>query len=314
MTEFVDLDARQERLNGITGAVAGSQSDNLVSFMPISSHHRDRIRTAVNVYLWESLCHHYPDTSFPLTDDMLEDVGDKIIQLPNITPNGLILPKVENYIGFNLVQKEAIAAFDTLGLGNAIDQLQWPIHIRLQSGTPDPVVDARARASSKIHTDIWAGDPATGGIVFLAVLGDTAASGIDFFKPKDGFPMDMVKALDDYDEGKVMTDTAIKTGEFDDKGWYLADPFVLHRTTKNKPGYRISLDFRIKFHASLASDSEEDDERKASFAPYGRWKTLGTNTLVIAEDNMAEFVPDKAAAASMAYPTRIRFSHQEHAA
>src|SRR5690606_6759083 len=131
------------------------------------------------------------------------DYTEEVIGLPNITPNGLVLPKIENQLGFNVVQKEAIAAFDALGLGEHIARVQWPVNIRLQSGTPNPVIDARPRASVKPHSDIWAGDPASGLMCFLAVLGNPECSGIDFIQPKN-FPKSFVRPLEDYNEGQEL--------------------------------------------------------------------------------------------------------------
>lgn len=309
MTDVICFNERQTRLGYITDAVATSESYGLVAMLPIAEAARARIRSAMNIFLWECLSYHYPEDSFVLTDDMLASYTEQVLGLPNITPNGLVLPKAENQLGFNMLQKESIAAFDSLGLGKFVDRLQWPVNIRLQSGTPNAEVDSRPRASVKPHSDIWAGDPAAGLMCFLAVLGDTQASGIDFLQPTR-FPKSFVRTLDDYLEGAELAEGAKKVAEFDDRGWYLVDPYLLHQTTKNRRGYRISIDFRLISSLRVDSDIDEDESRKDWFIDYESWRQVGTKNMVVAEEHMHDFKVDNQQKFTIGYPTRIQLRNQ----
>src|SRR5262249_54083873 len=157
----------------------------------------------------------------------------------------------------NMLQKEAIAAFDAVGISERIARVQYPVNIRIQSGHPEERVDHRPRASSKPHSDIWAGEPSSGILVFLSLLGDPGLSGIHFYQPRT-FPISFVRTLENFDEGLPLMEDAIEIGQFDNSGWFLADSYVLHRTVKAGAGLRISLDFRFIPKDRVSSDNDED--------------------------------------------------------
>jgi hypothetical protein len=166
------------------------------------------------------------------------------------------------------------------------------VNVRLQSGKPDAAKDGRARASAKPHSDIWAGDPASGIIVFLSMLGDPKQSGIRFFKP-ERFPKSFVRKLEDFDEGASLMRGAKEIASFDNSGWFLVDPYVIHQTTKLGSGVRISLDFRFVPKQSVASDSNEDAARTPFFIDYETWARLGEKTLIATQEGLHEFSPNQ---------------------
>ncbi len=305
MSGFVALDERVERLGMITQHASVTEDSGLVKLMSITETYRSRIRGALNMLLWSCLTSHFKDKSFILSDDMLRDYEADIVKLPNITPNGLLLPKSENLLAFNLLQKEAIEAFSTLGIGSEIARIQFPINIRVQNGAPDSNIDSRPRASVKPHSDIWAGDPASGILVFLSVLGDPQKAGIDFMMPKT-FPLSFVRTLEDYNEGTEIAKDAQTIARFDARGWYFADPYLIHRTTKNSPGYRISLDFRFIPAARTSSDIDEDETRKPWFIPFSDWCGIGTRKMLVTNERMGDFSSHtKKDAYTIGYPVKL---------
>lgn len=304
-SECVTFDDRAERLEKLTRSAERLQDHPLVQVLKATALQRQRVRTALNLFLWECLNVAFPDKDFTLSDDMLRDYPQEVTTLPNITPNGLVLPKRENMLSFNLLQKEAIAAFDALGISDEIARVQYPVNIRMQSGTPNPAVDSRPRASVKAHSDIWAGDPASGILVFLSVLGDPKNSGINFMLPKE-FPLSYVRTLEDYLEGKHLAEGAEMLGSFDERGWFLADPYTLHQTTKNGSGWRISLDFRFIPRTRVQSDIDEDATRQPFFISVEEWRKLGVSRFIATQDGMLEFAIDrKKDPYTVGYPVKI---------
>ncbi len=168
MNDQVLLEERARRLERVIVGTSVIHARPLQPVLPIAVALSERVRSALNVFLWQCLAQAQPNRSFVLSDDMLHDYGTEIAALPNVTPNGLMLPKRENSASFNMVQKEAIAAFDALGISDRIARAQYPVNIRMQSGHPDVRLDRRPRASSKPHSDIWAGEPSSGILVFLS--------------------------------------------------------------------------------------------------------------------------------------------------
>src|SRR5205807_1533780 len=75
--------------------------------------------------------------------------------LPNLSPNGVLFPKREVLLEFNLVQRAMAQLFGSLGIDEFVDAIQLPVNVRLVDGRPDPVADVRPHASTKLHSDVW---------------------------------------------------------------------------------------------------------------------------------------------------------------
>lgn len=305
MKENIEFTEREARLLHLTSSAKRLNKDALLQILAVADTEYQRLRMALNIYLWTCLSEAFPDKSFRLSDDMLRDYEQDIVRMPNVTPNGLVLPKAENMLAFNLLQKETGAAFSKLGMGNDIARIQYPVNVRLQSGRPDAAIDNRPRASVKPHSDIWAGDPASGILVFLSLLGDTKHSGIRFFQPRQ-FPKSFVRTLEDYNDGAPLMEGAKELARFDESGWFLADPYILHKTTKNGGGFRISLDFRFIPKTAVSSDTDEDATRKPFFIGFDEWAKLGDSTLIATKERMSGFSADrKKDPYTIGYPVKI---------
>lgn len=308
MSDMISIKEREDRLARLTQNVTKLPgSDPLLQAMPIDVNDHKRIRSALNVFLWTCLNASYPERYFQLSDDMLKSYEQEILSLPNVTPNGLILPKKENYLAYNYLQKEASAAFAKLGFGKGISRVQYPINIRMQNGRPNPAIDNRARASVKLHSDIWAGDPASAALCFLCLLGDPlTSSGIRFFKPSK-FPLSMARALDDFNDGAALMEGTVELPQFDARGWYMADSYLIHQTTKNGSGVRISIDFRIIPTETVSSDLNEEPRRSSFFTTFDEWLKLGDERLITSEEGIRSFNPaaSKDPYTQQGYPAKI---------
>lgn len=306
MTDIISFEERSQRLRSLVHGAPVLHDSGLVSLLTITPETRARVVTALNIYLWSCLSAAYPDKTFAITDDMLRDYTQDVAKLPNVTPNGLVLPKRENQLAFNLLQKETIAAFAALGFGDRVARVQYPVNVRLQNGAPDDKIDSRPRASVKPHSDIWAGDPASGILVFLSALGKAEYCGIDFLEPA-AFPRSFVRPLEDYLEGAPLMEGAKVISRFDERGWYLADPYLIHRTTKSGAGYRISLDFRFIPLQRVSSDIDEDKTREPWFISFNDWKEIGSTRMLVTEEGIREFNPStRKDAYTVGYPVNLK--------
>ena len=179
-------------------------------------------------------------------------------------------------------------AFTGLTLDRHIDQMQFPVNIRLQNGTIDPRLDSRPRASTKARTDLWSGNP-TSIMVILAVLGDTDEVGIRFLEPGE-FPEAYLRTLDDYTEGQPVVDMATECPiRFSHDGFFLVDQYLLHQTVKSEHGLRLSLDFHFIPRRRVASDRPADCARRRYFMPLNEWREIGRGRLMTTDEPMASF-------------------------
>ncbi len=277
---------RAKRLDDLTKLMPIQENHSLIRVGRVPEKSRNSIREAANIFLWT--CLNEIGVSVKLSNDMLRDYEEEIKSLPNITPNGLVLPKFENILAFNMLHKEVSEAFKQLEMHDYIDRIQYPINLRLQSGVINPEIDNRPRSSTKIHSDIWAGDPASGIITFLAVSGNVENAGIRFLEPKS-FPGEFVRTFDDFNDAKEMTQDAKELCWFNDNGWFIVDPYLLHQTRKSGHGVRLSIDFRFIPKQQLPSDTFEDETRRPYFIPFDQWYEIGRSIMLTTDESINEF-------------------------
>src|SRR5690606_22672104 len=97
-----------------------------------------RLRHAVNLYLYVTLDSFYRREVFDLGDDFLTRTASAVRGLPNITPNGLVLAKKQNYLAYNMVHSTVAEIFTELGLSAHVVSAHAPINLRLVDGRANP--------------------------------------------------------------------------------------------------------------------------------------------------------------------------------
>jgi hypothetical protein len=305
MSEFLDMHERVERFNHITNEAEVTDDHGLLKTFPLADYNRERLLFALNYYLYVNLIKWYENKTFNFSLNMLEQYSEDIVNLPNITPNGLILPKVENTIAYNFLHSEFAHAFDQIGISEAVDTIQFPINIRIKQGLPNPAVDQRPLSSTKVHTDIWAGDPACAMLVFLSLLGDPAKAGLNFlYTPQ--FPKKFAGPLKDYESGKEVVDMTHRLpAQLSNGKWFMIDSYLLHQTVKNGEGLRISIDIRFMPKKIIPSDTLGSEERLRFFATYDKWSQVGSRYWVTTNEKMSDPPKQKYDYTVIDYPTNL---------
>ena len=250
------------------------------------------VQEVVDQYLQTTLQAYYPDKHFARCNAFFERHLAAIQSLPNITPNGIILPKRETYHAYNHMHAGVADLFDELAVEPYIDGLQTPINLRIVDGTPDPVKDTRARASVKMHSDMWAGEPANAIMVFLPIFDAAGKIGVRWIEPR-AFPEEFMGPLDDFDEGRHLADGGSEyAAGFRAGDLVLADPFLIHATQKNAPGARLSIDFRFTAACKLESDAPAPGLRQRSYSSYADWAEIGRGRLLATQARLEPFTGD----------------------
>lgn len=284
------LPGRSERLAKIMTGLPLLKDYPLLKIVSIDPIVRARLRTATNFYLWKTLSIYFPDRRFDMVPDVVETYGDDIRQLPNITPNGLVLPKIDNFLAYNEIHSCVADMINGMGLGPHIERIHVPLNIRLVSGLSDAAVDGRPFASAKAHTDVWAAEPAAATLVSLVVLGSAEAATVRYFEPQE-FPDNLIRPLADYNEGAVVLDNCQEYDcRLDDSGLFFMDSLLIHQTMKLKKGYRLSIDFRFVGHEKLNSDKFDGYPRKENYVPFDEWSAFGRSRLLTTQAPLAKFV------------------------
>jgi hypothetical protein len=216
-------------------------------------------------------------------------------QLVNYTRGGMLAPTREHTLEFNTLHRSLALALGEYELGERIDGIDLPINVRLVYGETD---EARLRApfsSTKLHSDVWAGVPPDAAVVVLPVLGDIDDLTIECFEMERALEFGAMRSMRDYDEGQDLKpvlsydDCRMRHGHL-----YVADARLLHRTVRRKrAGVRLSIDFRFRYNdpeyrALVPPIERGGPDSIDSRVPYAKWKEVGSSSLIVFEDSLAD--------------------------
>lgn len=269
---------------------------NLLVEAPIAGERYREVREATWRYIRASLGR--PTGELPEADILAwletQDPSNK-------TPNGILLPKAEFDREFNDLHRAFASWLKSLGVDDLISQVFCPLTVRIVRGTVPPEVEARPYSSTKLHTDLWAGDPADTVAMLLPIAGDIERTTVEFFHPPDDFEEKYLKVLDGYDAAKELAGRCRPYPAVPRLGCaYFFDALVLHQTVRRQGGVRISLDCRLrrplsseegKLYAGLS-----DPGRLKLYLDYREWSEYGRTKFMKFKDRnadaaMGKFVP-----------------------
>ncbi len=284
-----DLARRAQRLGRLAVGANLEGDFPLVKVMRLTEPAFARLEGAVIAYLWQSLSQAFPHRAFTPSRTMLSDYASAVQQLPNRTPNGLLLPRRETFLAFNLIHQALGGIFADLGLLDRLAKIQLPCNVRIVHGGSDQAIDARPYASAKMHSDVWAGEPLSAVLFNIPVLGDPRAVSIAFFEPRE-FPERLRHRLADYDEGREVQSQSTEYPLATSLGTiYMSDVLALHQTIKRAPVLRLSLDFRAIVRDLLPDESDDCSSSYAHYVSSAEWETAGRTTILCSSDPFDAF-------------------------
>lgn len=285
----MELTDRIDRLNQLFAGVVTTRDFPLLKEVPVSEQSFRRIAYATSAYILDAIINWYEefeDTN--LDEGFLERNLERILGLPNITPNGLILPKRQTALSYNSLHKAVTQWFKALGISHHISRAQ-SLNVRLVSGTSDSWRDEREYSARKVHSDVWGDQPANMLNIFLPISGDFERSGVIFYETQD-FPENLIGPIEDYSEGAALAESAqIYDARFGDRKCLVADALCLHRTMPSGGGPRLSLEFRVLLKNLVDSDLYTQSGRLPDYLDYPDWLSLGTSRVLIQNEPLAEF-------------------------
>jgi hypothetical protein len=226
--------------------------------------------------------------------EMLQRLLEARNSLPNYTGTGLLMPKREHALAFNLFQKSVAEAFYQLGANDLIDVVDLPVNLRMVYGKTEATRLRLPFASSKCHSDVWAGVAADATVVVLPLFGDIDNITIETGEMPREMELQAMRVMSDFDEGRDIpmvvsyTEAQLQHGTM-----YFNDARGLHQTVRRKTeGLRISLDFRFrrKFneaYRAMVAPSIGGVEEDMS-VPYEDWLKVGKETLIVFDETVEQ--------------------------
>lgn len=276
--------AREKRLKSYIGLNKIIYDFPLTKVIKFTKNEYESVTSAVNIFLWESLKGSFKNKHFNLSKDLFMRYKKNLLKLPNRTPNGLILPYLENSKSYNILHKTLKDIFEKKNLFNNLSSFQKTFKVRLISS------DGKLKNNSnyntaKIHTDVWNYEPSSSVLFNIPLMGDTNAVGLNFFHPQKKIDV-FNKHFSDYDEAKYLYKFLEKYSMPFKKGCiYISDAFSLHQTKYlggEENNVRLSIDIRGMFKKKIGNEKFENLKKiPEKFIPLCEWKKISENKILV---------------------------------
>jgi len=202
-------------------------------------------------------------------DYFIKTIEDNYDKLLNVTPNGIVVPKNENYIEYNGIVKRWYSIFNNINLDQFINTWHVPLNVRIKLGRTNEKFEQKYNENNKrhhptetIHSDAWAGESSESISTMLPLFGDIENNNVKYFIPKKSswnkFSNNWLNYFSTYDEG--LKQCIEHYEEYADKIYelgvmVLADFSTLHQTHRpENAGTRISID--TTFHRKREKSME----------------------------------------------------------
>jgi hypothetical protein len=249
----------------------------------------EQIRASMLSYLSAVLQSPKPLSEPQVLELLLERRG----KISNYTAGGMVAPRSEHTLEFNLLHRSIARAFGDFALDPHIEGIDLPINVRMVYGQADGARSSAAFSSTKRHSDVWAGVPVDAAVVVLPVLGDIDNLTIECAEMPVPLELATMRGMKDYDEGKdVPVAVPYREGRMKLGHLYVADARLLHQTIRKRPsGVRISIDFRFRYknpeyRALVPNVESSGPDSFDSRVPYPTWLAVGSQSLIVFDRSM----------------------------
>ena len=163
----------------------------------------------------------------------------------NITPNGMIVPKRDKVLEYNLVVRRFAEIINSMAIGHLIESWHVPLNVRVKYGELDPASLDRDHPTEHLHSDSWAGESAESVTVHIPLLGDVRRNCVKTAYPPSDFEEAWLGPRPTYAEGSQDIAHRYRPIDFVTPGGalLLMDFATLHASTL-APGARtrVSID------------------------------------------------------------------------
>ena len=264
-----------------------------VSELIVEDNELKEMQTAAFDYI-ASCCNHAAIAPPSRNDhDLGQRLENIIDQIPNITPNGILLPKVECNFEFNQLHIATQQWFESLAIEDQLHSVFTPLTLRLSRGKPKGEYANRPYATTKIHIDSWAGDPADSVAIHVPLFGDVENTTVAFYETEAEPPLHHLRWLKDFEQGlKALGDTSLLPAQPRIGSAIFFDNCAPHQTVKKGGTTRVSLEFRVRRRLSSgekrAVEALCDVKRCENYQEYSQWSEIGKRCYLYFDETMED--------------------------
>ncbi len=275
----MNIKERKKKFNEICQVTKSKKVTNLIASGKLINEDIVHLKETSKILLYSSLKLDKIFLDYD-TDTIIKKLEEK--KPKNITHNGLIVPKKENTLEYNLFLKSFLKLLKNKGFDKVIEYFISPPQLRIKFGNNKN--KKNLNDSSHIHSDAWTNYNTDRSLTFyLPLFGDTKKNYVEFFKPVKKFENDWLKPKKFKFGKNIGKNYNIAKTKYEIGNYVLTDCAILHRSViQNKAGPRISID------AAFIPKKNFNKKVLSSHIEFDKLKNVGINRFIIFKDSYAD--------------------------
>jgi hypothetical protein len=246
------------------------------------------LRSSIARYLEKTLESFYEETFSILSDDDLEKYAPDILNLPNVTPNGTILPKKETGSFLNEAQVAFMKVLDSLKITDQIEKMTC-VHVMIKTPHERKIVQNRPYYTGKTHSDAWIGHP--GDAQFqVGVLGDIERTTVEYFEPVNP-SKDFLSYSSNFDEASKRYSGKNYIGKMEESKLIVVDHVCLHRTKfESNSKTRVSINVGVTMKSDFSSENNVEilNRFEETYFTAEKLKRVGQDLTFFVEETLEQ--------------------------
>jgi len=194
----MSLATRVADFDVLAARFACARPSPLVCLHAIPEARWQRLRLAAFVYVSKCL----PGAPVILDEDELMDALRRHRgAVPNITPNGMIVPKRHTILEFNVLARAFADVVAGLGIDDLVHAWHVPMNLRVKFDAVDEANQGRAHQTELPHSDAWVGTASDSVLAHVPLFGDLERNHLTFYEPPADFSEDWLAPLPTFADG-----------------------------------------------------------------------------------------------------------------
>jgi hypothetical protein len=281
------IELRKKVYSSLSNYNKALSKEGLVYTFDIPIKHLESLRSAALNYLNDSMTEYYK-TKFNIKngEDLQKNI-DKVLNMPNITPNGKFLPKNETAKFLNNVQIALIDYIDSIDISKNIKTMQT-VNIWIKTFKQDSKFAHRPMYTGRIHSDSWVGHHGDSILWLSPVMGnDNTMEVLEPINPSKNY----LTVSNSFEETKKRYTSVEIIGKVKNGKMAIMDHLSLHRTAykaHSLPRITISCGITMNSEKSLEQKSNKKfrNEFNKSYYPVSTLRKVGKNLTFSVEETL----------------------------
>lgn len=300
----MSLQSRIADFDRLTEQFLCERPSRLIAFHKICPELWEQLRLAVALYMSRSI----PGNRILLSEkELLREYVERGLEIPNITPNGMIVPKRHSILEYNVLVRAFAHIVESMGIGKMIVSWHIPLNLRIKFRELNSENMKRHHPTEHIHSDSWAGESADSVTVHIPIFGDTDRNCVIFYDPPSSFEESWLGPRPTYGDGQSVAKQYKKLDFVPPKGHLLlADFSTLHASTRLPDAeVRVTIDTTFVPRRDKPQDEKETIHpwRENERATHETLCNLGLTHLFVFPDDIKQKVDSQG---GFKHPSNLR--------